>query len=82
LSLSVVEEGRLRWKCRRGMKELDLLLVAYLDTHYPVASEPERLAFAALLEQQDPTLLAYVTGRERPASEEQRRVVDVLRRTP
>ena len=76
------EEGRLRWKCRRGMKELDVLLQDYLDKCYAAASEIERRAFVALLEQQDPTLFAYLTGREQPANEEQRRVVDALRRTP
>jgi antitoxin CptB len=64
------------------MKELDVLLQDYLEKRYPVADEAERRAFVILLDQQDPTLFAYLTGRERPSNEEQRRVVDVLRRTP
>jgi len=74
--------ARLRWKCRRGMKELDLLLTGYLDGHYATADAAEQGAFQALLDMQDPELFDYVTGRERPATEEQRRVVDALRRTP
>jgi len=76
------ELPRLRWKCRRGMKELDLLLVGYLDTNYPNAAEAEQGAFRDLLELQDPVLFDYVTGRDKPASEDQRRVIDALRRTP
>jgi antitoxin CptB len=75
------EVARLKWKCRRGMKELDLLLVRYLDSHYPSANQEEQGAFRELLEMQDPELFAFVTGRERPATEELCRVVDALRRT-
>jgi len=53
---------RLRWLCRRGMKELDLLLVRYLDTRYPQASEDEQLAFEALLDQDDPVLWGWLSG--------------------
>jgi antitoxin CptB len=76
------EMSRLKWKCRRGMKELDLLLEGYLQTRYPNAAEAEQGAFRDLLELQDPVLFDYVTGRGRPASEDQRRVIDALRRTP
>ncbi|HET7175545.1 MAG TPA: succinate dehydrogenase assembly factor 2 [Gammaproteobacteria bacterium] len=62
------------------MKELDVLLVDYLERRYPGAAAAEQSAFRDLLEQQDPVLYAYVTGRERPASEEERRVIDTLRR--
>lgn len=75
------ELAKLRWRCRRGMKELDVLLESYLQAHYLSASPEEQSAFRDLLEQQDPVLFAYVTGQERPASEEERRVIDTLRRT-
>lgn len=44
------------------MKELDLLLVRYLDTRYPQASEDEQLAFEALLDQDDPVLWGWLSG--------------------
>jgi antitoxin CptB len=74
--------ARLKWKCRRGMKELDLLLGRYLAERYPGAEAAEQGAFRELLEMQDPELFAFVTGRERPATEELCCVVDALRRTP
>ena len=64
------------------MKELDLLLERYLAERYPSADAVEQGAFRELLDMQDPELFAFVTGRERPATEELRRVVDTLRRTP
>jgi antitoxin CptB len=76
------EIRQLKWKCRRGMKELDLLLEGYLEVRYPEAGLAEQGAFRALLELQDPVLFDYVTGRDRPTSEDERRVIDALRRTP
>ena len=76
------ETARLKWKCRRGMKELDLLLERYLAERYAGAGPEEQGAFRELLDMQDPELFAFVTGRERPATEELCRVVDALRRTP
>jgi len=59
--------NRLCWRCRRGMRELDVLLARYLEDVYPHASPAHREAFEALLELQDPTILAYVVGRASPA---------------
>src|ERR1700730_1854272 len=65
-SLMAAELGRLRWYCRRGMKELDILLTRYLDAGYGDASAEEQAAFRGLLEVQDPLLYAYCLGREQP----------------
>ena len=58
--------GRLRWRCRRGMKELEILLVRFLDEHFSGASPEEQEAFGRLLEIQDPLIYAYCLGQERP----------------
>ncbi|HET7569369.1 MAG TPA: succinate dehydrogenase assembly factor 2 [Gammaproteobacteria bacterium] len=60
------DKGRLRWHCRRGMKELDVLLEGYLANRYDAAPQRERDVFAELLMLPDPQLLDYVTGREEP----------------
>ena len=59
--------GRLRWQCRRGMRELDVVLERWLEARYPSAPEPERRAFRTLLGAPDPELVAWLVGRERPA---------------
>jgi antitoxin CptB len=58
--------GRLRWRCRRGMKELDILLTRYMDERYRTAPAEEQQAFQGLLETQDPVIYAYCLGQERP----------------
>jgi len=56
------ERGRLAWRCRRGMKELDLLLLDYLQGEWVHASACERDVFARILELPDPVLAAYLLG--------------------
>jgi antitoxin CptB len=60
------DTGRLRWHCRRGMKELDILLSRYMDERFGAASPQEQQAFRHLLEIQDPVIYAYCLGSERP----------------
>ncbi|HHQ14919.1 MAG TPA: succinate dehydrogenase assembly factor 2 family protein [Chromatiales bacterium] len=55
--------GRLRWHCRRGMRELDVLLMGYLDRHYAHVPEAEQQAFERLLGLQDPEILGLLNGR-------------------
>ena len=73
------EIARLRWRCRRGMRELDLLMTGWLDDHYASAGAGERDAFVRLLETPDPTLLAWLTGQERPEEPALARLIDVIR---
>ena len=59
----------LRWRQRRGMKELDVLLERYFHRHYETASAEEREAFARLLEREDPEIWLWVVGQQDPPAE-------------
>lgn len=67
--------GRLRWRARRGQRELDLILRRYLEFSYPQAPPAEQRAFALLLEQSDPDILDWVAERAVPPAE----LCDVVR---
>jgi antitoxin CptB len=60
------EPGLLRWRCRRGMRELDVLLRRYVDERYAGASREQQEAFRALLDAPDPLIHAYCLGLEVP----------------
>ena len=79
---AAAETGRLRWRCRRGMKELDLLLVRWLDRCYPAAGPAARAAFARLLEAQDPQLVAWLLKGEPAPDDELQELVDELLALP
>ncbi len=57
------ERNRLRWRCRRGMLELDAWLLTFLDDGYANLDSAGRLIFSRLLEQDDGILFAWFTGR-------------------
>ncbi len=61
------------------MKELDQLLVGYLDTHFDDVDDAEKAAFQALLELPDPELIAYLLGKDAPAEEGLAGVVERIR---
>jgi len=46
--------------CRRGLKELDLLLESFIDKHYPYASKVEIVEFERLLQMDDHDLLIFI----------------------
>jgi antitoxin CptB len=52
----------LRWRCRRGMKELDLLLERFLQNHYDEAPRERQQAFERLLTLPDPVLAEMLLG--------------------
>ena len=54
----MAEMSRLRWMCRRGMKELDVVLTRYLDERYSDSSDTEQ----ALFQQHIVLAVAFATG--------------------
>jgi len=60
------EARALRWRCRRGMKELDVLLERYAAAALPHADAAERQLLARLLERPDPELAGYFLGGQTP----------------
>jgi len=58
--------GMLEWHCRRGMKELDFLLLRYLRERHPTAAAEERAAFVQFLELPDPELVRYLLAGDVP----------------
>ena len=64
------------------MRELDELLLRYLDEYYATDSDEDKAAFRAVLELADPELNAYLLQRQEPTSANVARVIDrILRRT-
>ncbi|HET7561144.1 MAG TPA: succinate dehydrogenase assembly factor 2 [Rhodanobacteraceae bacterium] len=53
---------RLRWRCRRGTRELDALLGDWLDRHSADSNPSALRAFDALLDQQDPDVWNWLMG--------------------
>lgn len=70
------ELGKLRWRCRRGIRELDTLLTQYLDEQFAAAPAADQDAFRRLLDSHDRLIYAYCLGLEPPPTVELRALVD------
>jgi len=73
------EPGRLRWRCGRGVKELDLLLTGYLTEHWQLSGTAQKAAFERILELPDPLLAAYLLQREIQSDPDMEQVLAILR---
>ena len=62
MSSPAVEYSELKWRCRRGMLELDILLNNYLDGHYATMSQEQGALFSEVLDYPDQVLLDLLLG--------------------
>lgn len=82
MSDDATELRRLRWRCRRGMRELDQLLTRWLDREWPSASESERGVFLRLLDCEDDRLWRWFLGHETAPDVELASLVEHMRTLP
>ena len=75
------ELDRVRWQCRRGMLELDLVLARFVERHFGELAPDQLAAFKALLELSDTVLWDVVSGRLDPGRGAVANVVSLLRET-
>jgi antitoxin CptB len=68
--------GRMLWRCRRGMKELDVLLERYARGGL---AGTEQVSFEALLELPDPVLAGYLLAGDTPADPRMAQLVARIR---
>ncbi len=69
----------MRWKCRRGMRELDLLLRGFLDSGYQTLKAADQELFDRILDYPDAVLLEWLMGRIRPTDKDVARLIDKIR---
>lgn len=78
----MTDRSRLRWRCRRGTKELDIMLMRFFDRHFDELSLPERVSFEKVLAAQDPELTDWLFGRSNPPEDALTDIVERIRNTP
>lgn len=72
-------QARVRWHCRRGMLELDVLLFKFFDQHYDQLNLQERETFEKLLECTDQDLFGWLVKQENPADASLQQMVERIR---
>ena len=69
---------RLRWACRRGMLELDVLFMPFVEEAYDLLSDKDKDIFERLLAEQDPELFAWFMGHKICEDEELNAMVQFI----
>lgn len=72
------EEGRLGWQCRRGIKEVEVVLIPYFEKYFSQASEREQSLFIRLLDCHDVDMFEWFTYRAKPEDEELAEIVGII----
>ena len=75
-----VSMTRLAWQCRRGMLELDLLLIGFLENGYEQLDSELKQAFIELLDIVDTELLEYLMGRHVHKEAHIQHVIEIIRK--
>lgn len=70
---------RMRWRCRRGMLEMDILLGRFVEQRYARLDAQQRAAFDELLDLPDTDLWDMVRGEKVPQQAPQREVLEWLK---
>ena len=76
------ELRRLRWRCRRGMRELDQMFGRYLDRQWRQAPAAERAVFLRLLDTEDDKLWHWFMGHDTAPDAELDALVQRIRQLP
>jgi len=73
-----VDRKRLYWHSRRGMLELDLILVPFLEARFDYLDDDDRKRYEQLLAEEDQDLFKWFLNRELPEDKEMARIVGLI----
>lgn len=58
--MAEINRFKLEWACRRGMRELDKMIMPFYQNHFNSLTEVEQQAFVEMLTYPDPELFRWV----------------------
>lgn len=73
-----LELNRIKWQCRRGMKELDLMVQNFFDQHFLDLKEEDQKIFVELLNETDLNLFRWLLKKEEPTNEHFKHIVAIM----
>ena len=71
--------SRLKWACRRGMLELDVLFMPFVEEAFNDLSYKDKELFERLLTCDDPDLWGWIMGHEDCADVELKRMIAIIK---
>lgn len=77
--LSIHHTKQIHWACRRGMRELDMLIMPFFEKHFAYLSDEEKTAFIELLNYDDPVIFRWLMWQESPPNVMLKHLVFLIR---
>jgi antitoxin CptB len=73
------KKSRLLWRCRRGIKEMDIIFQDFINHSYDQLTDDEKNAFSRLLDEQDLDILNWIMGKDKPYDNELVNIINTIR---
>lgn len=71
--------SKVRWACRRGMLELDVLFMPFMDDGaYDALEDQQKQVFHRLLTCDDPDLFAWIMGHQKCDDAELKNMIKII----
>lgn len=71
------KKSRILWRCRRGIKEMDIVLQDFIKNSYDELNNENKSAFSKLLEEQDLDILNWILGKDKP---EDKTLIEIIKK--
>jgi antitoxin CptB len=72
------ELDRIRWRCRRGLLELDLILTQFLDQRFDSLTEHQKQQFVQLIDNSDNDLWDLISNKKSSTNQDLREIIQLL----
>tara|TARA_B100001250_G_C19681336_1_gene735982 strand:+ start:634 stop:897 length:264 start_codon:yes stop_codon:yes gene_type:complete len=73
------KKSRLLWRCRRGIKEMDIILQDFIYNYYDKLDDENKMAFSELLNEQDLDILNWIMGKDKASDDKLINIVNIIR---
>ncbi len=73
-----LELNHLKWQCRRGMKELDLIIEPFFEQDFLNQPEDVQKTFIKILDESDLMLFRWLLRGEKPADPQYLALIDIM----
>ena len=73
------KKARLLWRCRRGIKEMDIILQEFINVSYDHLNDEDKNAFSKLLDEQDLDILNWIIGKDKPANDRLANIINIIK---
>lgn len=74
--MDAVLKNKAYWRSRRGMQELDMLLIPFVEHHLQTLPEPLQQRYLEFIEREDWELFDWLQGREVPTDPQELELVE------